>query len=44
MDLNDPTFPFRASIEPLERIIEAAEAVKYEIEVSLQHRARHVVA
>lgn len=30
-----PTLPFRESLEDLERIIEAAEAVKYEIETTL---------
>ena len=33
--MNDPTQPFRDSLEHLERIIEAAEAVKYEIETTL---------
>ena len=35
MDLNDPTLPFRASIEHLERILEAAQAVKDYIEHAL---------
>lgn len=34
--MNDPTQPLRDAVEPLERIIEAAEAVKYEIEMALE--------